>query len=82
MKIPETEVTGKQVSGWIAVVVIIVGFAMGAMGWIILQSTHRNETIERWEEYDTLWEQPVEERRETVKRALDLLEEQEAQAEE
>ena len=79
MKIPETEITGKQVTGWLAVAAVILAAGMSVMTWVVVQSMHRTETIERWEEYDTLWEEPIEKRKKKFDEALTIIKEQEAE---
>lgn len=69
MKIPETEVTQKD----IALLMFIGGIVFACVIWIHQQTTHRDDSMLRWAEYDVLWEEPVEERRLKVRRALELL---------
>ena len=75
MKIPETEVTQKTVG----LMMTILGVIISATIWVHLQESHRISSIAAWKEYNALWELPIAERRERVRKGLALLDEQETQ---
>lgn len=77
VKIPETEITGKAVSLWVGLLVVLISALVTGVTWIVIQSIHLDRSMKHITDHELLWGLTIEEKKAKVIRGLEAVEAEE-----